>query len=569
MERLARGPRAGSPRGMVAGVGQQILPPPTPPYNLRTFRVKLSMPRRKFPAIKFYQLAASLGLLLLLMHTDERNRQSTPLVEGARRVIIIGTGNLGQTIAHEMQANPKLRLMPIGFVDENSHLSGQHLCGLPVLGNSKGLSNLIEAAQIEQVIIATPEATGRTIRNIVSICKSANLRVRIVPDNYRLPHGRNTIRQLRDVRVEDFLRSEPIRFDDYDLKEMIAGKRVLVTGAGGSIGSELCRQIAQYEPAELALLGHGEHSIFMLASEFINLHPELPIVRLIADVRDEDRMQNTFNGFRPQIVFHAAAHKHVPLMEENIEDAVTNNVFGTSNVVKAALACGVENFILISTDKAVRPTSVMGATKRVAELVVCHAAKRIGCRFVSVRFGNVLGSRGSVLGIFREQIDRGGPVTITHPEMTRYFMTIEEAVHLVLQAMLLGKGGEIFVLDMGKPLKIADLARELIEFSGLQVGRDIDIEFTGIRAGEKLFEELFLQNDQYERTLDQKIFVSLNGSGLKAKRDESHELAEDFDQLVNRLVEAARTSEKHLVLQYLKQLVPEYKLEQSLAAPVS
>jgi FlaA1/EpsC-like NDP-sugar epimerase len=503
------------------------------------------------------------------MHTDERNRQSTPLVEGVRRVIIIGTGNLGQTIAHEMQANPKLRLMPIGFVDENFHHSGQHLCGLPVLGNSKGLSTVIEAAQIEQVIIATPEATGRTIRNIFSICKSANLRVRIVPDNYRLPHGRNTIRQLRDVRVEDFLRSEPIRFDDYDLKEMIAGKRVLVTGAGGSIGSELCRQIAQYEPAELALLGHGEHSIFMLASEFINLHPELPVVRLIADVRDEDRMQKTFSDFRPQIVFHAAAHKHVPLMEENVEDAVTNNVFGTSNVVKAALASGVENFILISTDKAVRPTSVMGATKRVAELVVCHAARRSGCRFVSVRFGNVLGSRGSVLGIFREQIERGGPLTITHPEMRRYFMTIEEAVHLVLQAMLFGKGGEIFVLDMGEPLRIADLARELIEFSGLQVGRDIDIEFTGIRAGEKLFEELFLQTDHYVCTTDQKIFVSLNGSGHAPKSHESQEFADDFVRRLDALFDAARTSQRPLIFQYLQQLVPEYNLGNGLAASVS
>jgi FlaA1/EpsC-like NDP-sugar epimerase len=384
-----------------------------------------------------------------------------------------------------------------------------------------------------------------------------------------LPHGRNTIRQLRDVRVEDFLRSELIRSDGFDLKEMIAGKRVLVTGAGGSIGSELCRQIAQYEPAELALLGHGEHSIFTLASEFINLHPELPIVRLIADVRDEDRMQKTFSDFRPQIVFHAAAHKHVPLMEENVEDAVTNNIFGTSNVVKAALASGVENFILISTDKAVRPTSVMGATKRVAELVVCHAAKGSDCRFVSVRFGNVLGSRGSVLGVFREQIERGGPVTITHPEMRRYFMTIEEAVHLVLQAMLFGKGGEIFVLDMGEPLKIADLARELIEFSGLQVGRDIDIEFTGIRAGEKLFEELFLQSDHYVRTTDQKIFVSLNGSGHAPKSPESQEFADDFVSRLEALFDAARTSQRPLIFQYLQQLVPEYNLGNGLAASVS
>jgi FlaA1/EpsC-like NDP-sugar epimerase len=460
-------------------------------------------------------------------------------------------------------------MTPVGFVNDNSHRNGQRLCGLPVLGDLLNLSAIIESAESEQIIIASPEAAGGTIRRIVDICQGLNLRVRIVPGKYQLPNSRINIRQLRDVRVEDLLLNEPIQSDSHDLKGMVANKRVLVTGAGGSIGSELCRQIAQYEPAELALLGHGEHSIFTLASEFINLRPNLPIVRLIADVRDSSRMHKAFSDFRPQIVFHAAAHKHVPLMEENVEDAVTNNVFGTSNVVKAALACGVENFILISTDKAVRPTSVMGATKRVAELVVCRAAQLSGRRYVSVRFGNVLGSRGSVLSIFREQIERGGPVTLTHPEMRRYFMSIEEAVHLVLQAMLLGKGGEIFVLDMGEPLKIADLARELIEFSGLQIGRDIDVEFTGIRPGEKLFEELFLQSDHYERTRDQKIFVSLNGSGRAAKPDEDHEISAEFDTGLNALVEAARTSKQQLIFQYLKQLVPEYKLENGLAAPVS
>ena len=484
-------------------------------------------------------------------------------------MLIIGTGEMGQTIAQEMQSDPRLRLTPVGFVNDNSHKNGLSLCGLPVLGDLHNLSSIIQSARSEQVIIASPEAAGSTIRQIVGICQSSNLRVRIVPGKYQLLSGRINTRRLRDVRVEDLMLNEPIEADSLDLKAMIAQKRVLVTGAGGSIGSELCRQIAQYQPAELVLLGHGEHSIFTLASEFISLHPNLPIARLIADVRDSGRMHKAFNDFRPQIVFHAAAHKHVPLMEENVEDAVTNNVFGTSNVVKAALAGGVENFILISTDKAVRPTSVMGATKRVAELVVCRAAQLSGRRYVSVRFGNVLGSRGSVLSIFREQIERGGPVTITHPEMRRYFMSIEEAVHLVLQAMLLGKGGEIFVLDMGEPLKIADLARELIEFSGLQIGRDIDIEFTGIRPGEKLFEELFLQSDHYERTRDQKIFVSLNGSGRTPKADEGHELSADFDTGLNALVEAARTSKQHLIFQYLKQLVPEYKLENGLPAQIS
>src|SRR5882672_7404080 len=407
------------------------------------------------------------------MHTDEHYLQDTPGVSGGRRALIIGTGHLAQTIARAMQSSAKLRLRPIGFIVDDSHDNGAHLCGLPVLGDLQNLPAVIQSASPEQVIIATPEAAGGKIRRIFEICQGANLRVRIVPGKYQLMNDGFDIRQVRDVRVEDLLRNEPIETDGQDLKAMIAHKRVLVTGAGGSIGSELCRQIAQYEPAELALLGHGEHNIFTLASEFINLRPNVPIVRLIADVRDANRIHKMFKDVRPQIVFHAAAHKHVPLMEENVEDAVTNNVFGTSNVVKAALANDAENFVLISSDKAVSPTSVMGATKRVAELIVSQAAQQSRGRYVSVRFGNVLGSRGSVLSIFSEQIECGGPVTVTHPEMRRYFMTIEEAVHLVLQAMLLGKGGEIFVLDMGDPLKIADLAREVIEFSGLQIGRDI------------------------------------------------------------------------------------------------
>jgi FlaA1/EpsC-like NDP-sugar epimerase len=503
------------------------------------------------------------------MYTKEYYGNSAAVSEGAGRVLIIGTGELGRSIATEIKSSPRLRLLPVGFLCDNSDSNGHHIGDLPVLGNLDNLASVIQSTKIEQIIIATPELEGLKMRPILDVCRSANLRVRIVPAKYHLLEKQNNIRQLRDVQVEDLLRNGPVRSDCTDLKRMIAKKRVLVTGAGGSIGSELCRQIAQYEPAQLALLGHGEHSIFMLASEFTYLHPELPIVRLIGDVRDADRMPQMFSDFRPHIVFHAAAHKHVPLMEENVEDAVSNNVLGTSNVVKAAINNGAENFILISTDKAVSPTSVMGATKRIAELIVSRAAERSGYPYGSVRFGNVLGSRGSVLSIFREQIARGGPVTITHPEMLRYFMTIEEAVHLVLQAMLLGKGGEIFVLDMGEPLKIADLARELIEFSGLQIGRDIDIKFTGIRPGEKLFEELFLQNDHYERTLDQKIFVSLNGSSGKAKSYANHELAEDFDKQVDALIEAARMNARPLIFQYLKQIVPEYNLHNGLAAQVS
>jgi FlaA1/EpsC-like NDP-sugar epimerase len=501
------------------------------------------------------------------MQTNENYRQGMSGNDGARRVLIIGTGGQGQAIALEMQSNPQLRLLPVGFLADDEPESGRQTVGLPVLGGLRQLPSVIHSAKIEQIIIADPEATGRKLREIVGVCKKANLRVRILPGKFQPSGGGDNIRQLRDVRVEDLFRNGVVQTDGHGLKMMVSGKRVLVTGAGGSIGSELCRQIAQYEPARLALLGHGEHSIFTVSEEFARLRPALQIARVIADVRDADRIEKTFRDFRPQIVFHAAAHKHVSLMEENIEDAVSNNVLGTSNVVKAALGSGVESLILVSTDKAAKPTSMMGATKRVAELIVCRAAERSGCRYASVRFGNVLGSRGSVLSIFREQIERGGPLTLTHPEMRRYFMSIEEAVHPVLQAMLLAKGGEVFVLDMGVPLKIADLARELIEFSGLQLGRDIEIEFTGLRPGEKLLEEILLQSENYERTVDPKIFVALSGSGQCSKSYEGGDRADHFDKRVDALVKAAGASDRRLIFQRLKELVPEYEVENVLTLP--
>lgn len=486
-----------------------------------------------------------------------------------RRVLVIGANQTARRIANEMRANPRMKLSPVGFVHEVSRDFEGIIDDLPVVGSLQNLSEVSKALEIEQVLIALPAASGKRIRQILGICKQAKLSALIVPTDcgIKCHHDQPGVGCLRRIQIQDLLRNEPFLASSEGLREMISQRRVLVTGAGGSIGSELCRQIARYDPLELVLLGHGEHSIFTLATHLARSHPSLQIERVIADVRDQDRLQNTFAGFRPQIVFHAAAHKHVALMEENPEDAITNNVLGTSNIVKAAQESAVESFVLVSTDKAVNPMSVMGATKRIAELIVCQAAQQSKGRYVSVRFGNVLGSRGSVLSVFREQIALGGPVTVTHPEMRRYFMTIQEAVHLVLQAMLLGRGGEIFVLDMGKPVKIADIVRDMIELEAMEGGRDIDIEFTGVRPGEKLCEELSLQSDYYERTQHKKIFVLRNGfrSPWMSKVQRGPQFITSLDDHIGTLIAAARVGERDLIRQYLAQIIPEYKVDSASA----
>ena len=500
--------------------------------------------------------------LRLLDHYGSRGMDA----RDRRLVLVIGAGSTGRMIVRELQGKPQLRLKPVGFIDDDPSKHGLRIQGVPVLGGRERLHTLVHELPIDQAIIAMPSASGKVIRQIVSDCEQVHLSVRIVPSLSEILINRVSISQLRNVQIEDVLRREPVQIDTTAVRNMIAARKVLVTGAGGSIGSELCRQITQYGPAELILLGHGEHSIFMLAAEFARTQPALHVERVIADVRDARRMHNVFAQHRPGIIFHAAAHKHVPLMEENLEDAVTNNVLGTRNVVDAAVANGIGSLVLVSSDKAVNPTSVYGVTKRIAELIVTQTAHEHGCQFVSVRFGNVLGSRGSVVNIFREQIAHGGPVTITHPEMRRYFMTIPEAVMLVLQAMTLGKGGETFVLDMGEPVRIADLARDLVELSGLQVGRDVDIEFTGIRPGEKLFEELFLQDDHYERTLHQKIFVSRNGvAPLKPSGNGAH--PRTFDERVQALMMATRSGDHEQIRHCLSDLVPEYQNRHASAAP--
>jgi len=429
-----------------------------------------------------------------------------------RPVLIVGAGDTAKLVVKELAAHPQLGIIPIGFVDDDRTKHGHTLCDLPVLGALEDIKTFLVQHNVAEIIIAMPHAPGHVIRQVVRAALDEGVATRTVPAMSELLSLGPGAPKLREIEIQDLLRREPVETDLASVAELATGETVLVTGAGGSIGSELCRQIARLAPSQLVLLGHGENSIFDIQHELGAAFPTLQITPVIADVRDRARMSAVFRRFCPHAVFHAAAHKHVPLMEENVVEAVTNNVVGTRNVVDAAVESGTHHFVLISTDKAVRPTSVMGATKRIAELIVHRAALTHKRNFVSVRFGNVLGSRGSVVPTFLRQIRAGGPVTVTHPEMRRYFMTIPEAVQLVLQAGALGRGGEVFVLDMGEPIRVVDIATDLIRLSGLEVDRDIQISFTGMRPGEKLYEEMFFGGEHIIPTNHSKVLRANNVS---------------------------------------------------------
>jgi len=424
-----------------------------------------------------------------------------------KTAIIIGAGDAGVALAREMQTSPHVQLTPVAFVDDDPLKTGGQIRGLPVIGSRQQIQAIATQTGAKVAIIAMPTASGKIVRETVEQCHEAGLETRIIPGIYELLDERVTVKRLRNVQLDDLLRRESRASDTTFTSNYLTGQRVLITGAGGSIGSELCRQIARYQPAQMILLGHGENSIFQIHNEIASRFPAIKCDPVIADVRNLKRLTDIFQRFNPDIVFHAAAHKHVPLMELNPSEAITNNVFGTRNVLTACEETNVQQFVLVSTDKAVRPASIMGATKRLAEILVLETAQRTGKAFVTVRFGNVLGSRGSIVPIFQNQIATGGPVTVTHPDVKRFFMTIPEATQLIIRAGALGKGGEIFVLDMGPQVKIVDLAKDLIRLSGLEVNRDIDIVFTGLRSGEKLEEELFAPDETYDTTPDERIFV--------------------------------------------------------------
>jgi FlaA1/EpsC-like NDP-sugar epimerase len=462
-----------------------------------------------------------------------------------QRAILVGAGDAGQMVLRELAQRRDLGVDVVGLIDDDPTKLRKRIGHLTVFGTTKDLPRLVEDMFIDQVIIAMPSAPAAEIRRIVDMCKAAEVETRILPGLFELIDGRVSVNQLREVSLEDLLGREPIDLDSASIAGYIEGRRVLITGAGGSIGSELCRQIMRFQPAEMILLGKGENTIFSIIQELSHRPEPVKVTALIGDIRDYTRMTHIFEKHRPHVVFHAAAHKHVPLMEGNVTEAVTNNIGGTRNVAELSNAFGVETFVLVSSDKAVNPSSVMGASKRIAELVVQDLATKSTTKFVAVRFGNVLDSRGSVLPIWRQQIANGGPVTVTHPDATRYFMLIPEAVQLIIQAGAMAKGGEIFVLDMGKPVKIADLAHDLIKLSGLRPGQDIEIKFVGLRPGEKLFEELLTAEEGLTKTSYRKIFV-----GQPQEID-----AEYLKSRMTALFNAAQTNDETAIRNNLDSLV--------------
>ncbi|AWT37815.1 polysaccharide biosynthesis protein CapD [Deinococcus arenae] len=492
-------------------------------------------------------LLALLGLgglrALARLRAEERTR---PATSPARRILVAGAGEAGSIVVREMQRHPSQGMLPVGFVDDDPHKQGSVHCGVPVLGTVEQLAAVAERAGAAELIIAMPSADGHQIRRVVNQARAAGLAHRIIPGMYELLSGEVTIAQIRDVNLEDVLRRKPVRLNVEEISSYLQGSTVMVTGAGGSIGSEIVRQIVHFQPRRVILFGRGENSIFSIQQELNRLWPDIDHVEIIGDVRHATHLRTVFERFRPDVVIHAAAHKHVPLMEDSPSEALYNNVLGTRTVVSLALEYGVKRFVNISTDKAVRPTSVMGSTKRLAEMVVACAAQHAGPdqAFVSVRFGNVLGSRGSVVPTFMAQIRAGGPVTVTHPDMTRYFMLIPEAARLVLEAAGLAQNGRVYVLKMGAPVRIVDLANDVIRLSG---AKGIDVVFSGIRPGEKLTEELLTNEESLEATTNGEIFVV-----------KPNDPAPDFmTSQLKRFEELARNEEYGPLRQMMRDLIPE------------
>jgi FlaA1/EpsC-like NDP-sugar epimerase len=446
-----------------------------------------------------------------------------------KRTLIVGAGSAGTMLARQLLSNNDTELLPAAFIDDDVNKHNLDILGIPVIGGVASISKIAVEHEIDNIVIAIPSLSKKQLNTIFTECAKTKAKTQIIPMLEDLATGRISVSQFRDVQVEDLLGREPVELDIESISGYVTKKVVMVTGAGGSIGSEVCRQISRFLPEKLILLGHGENSIYLIEMELRELygHTNIEFVTEIADLQDANKMLAVMQAHRPHVVYHAAAHKHVPLMERNPEEAFKNNVLGTLNAAKAASMSRVETFVMISTDKAVNPTSVMGATKRIAEMVIQHMDRISSTKFVAVRFGNVLGSRGSVIPLFKKQIEKGGPVTVTHPDMVRYFMTIPEASRLVIQAGALAKGGEIFVLDMGDPVKITDLAQNVIRMSGYTV-EEIGIHFTGIRPGEKLFEEMLKDNEIDEQQVYPKIYI---GKSIEVYYDEIEEIISEFSGL--------------------------------------
>jgi FlaA1/EpsC-like NDP-sugar epimerase len=483
-------------------------------------------------------------MIVRLYHEEFRTVEGTH----AKRFLIVGAGNAGEGLLREILRMRVAEYQVVGFIDDDPVKQGMFIHGIPVLGRVDHLPEICQKKEIEEIAIAMPSVNRAELRRVVQICEGTQIRFRTVPSITDIASGKLKVSQIRDVDINDLLGREVVELDLKIIKEFLADKVILVTGAGGSIGSEMCRQVCGFGPKLLLLLEQAENPLFLIDKELSRAFPNVEMRQIICDMADSTRVDQIFAEYRPEVVIHAAAHKHVPLMETNPGEALKNNIRGTMNVANSSDKYSVKNFVMISTDKAVNPTSIMGSTKRVAEMYIQDLNRTSQTHFVTVRFGNVLGSNGSVVPVFKQQIADGGPVTVTHPEMRRYFMTIPEASQLVLQAATMGKGGEIFVLDMGEPVKIVDLAKELITLSGFRPGEDIEIKFTGTRPGEKLFEELSIKGEDMMATNNPKIAVWKN-------------IVMDRDQLrgkIAELLEVADSLDKNLIITKIKQLVPEY-----------
>ena len=489
-------------------------------------------------------LLGGLRMLIRLYYEEFRTVESGRL----KRFLIVGAGNAGEALLREIHRMPVAEYEVIGFIDDEPAKQGINIHGIPVLGTVEQLPKICKERNIEEIAIAMPSANPAELRRVVQVCTGTKIRFRTVPSITDIASGKFTVSQIRDVDINDLLGREVVQLDLDLIEAYVRDKTILVTGAGGSIGSEMCRQVCNFEPKLLLLIEQAENPLFYVEQELHSEFPDITMKAIICDITDRIRVEEVFEKYKPEVVIHAAAHKHVPLMELNPGEAIKNNVVGTQAVADAADKCGTTNFVMISTDKAVNPTSIMGSSKRIAEMYIQDLSRTSQTHFVTVRFGNVLGSEGSVVPIFKKQIAEGGPVTVTHPEMKRYFMTIPEASQLVLQAATMGKGGEIFVLDMGEPVKIVDLARELITLSGFRPGEDIELVFTGSRPGEKLFEELSIKGEDMQLTRHPKIGIWKN-------------IPVDHDKVqagINELLSMAKKQDYNEIVKKIKELVPEY-----------
>jgi FlaA1/EpsC-like NDP-sugar epimerase len=513
-----------------------------PDIMLNFFKVPIAVMMIDWPATILLVCGARMGFRLY--HEETRTIASGRLT----KLLIVGAGNAGETLLREIQRMSVMQYEPVGFIDDDPTKLGVRIHGVAVMGNTNQIKAIAQKHSADEIVIAMPSASHKELRRVVEYCRGTNLRFSTIPDLVSIASGKIQVSQMREVDINDLLGREPVKLDMELISQFLKGKTIVVTGAGGSIGSEMCRQIAAFGPKSLILIEQAENYLFHIERELSRKFPGINLQACICDIIDKNRVDYLFEKYRPEVVIHAAAHKHVPLMEINPGEAVKNNICGTRNIAFAADKYKCGHFVMISTDKAVNPTSIMGSSKRIAEMSIQCLNKKSQTRFVTVRFGNVLGSNGSVIPIFRNQIASGGPVTVTHPEMQRYFMTIPEASQLVLQAATMGQGGEIFVLDMGEPVKIVDLARDLITLSGFRPGEDIEIQFTGMRPGEKLFEELSITGENMQPTQHPKISVWEN---IPAQQDV-------LDKTVEKLLAVADHNDYQEIVKYIKQVVPEY-----------